>query len=159
MPSVSSHFGLASTLETISDPSLTSSALKSLVDTPLHFEKATLPQRTGLNGQYVPLNRLFSLGNGTANGMHNGDIKNENSAETKGSETNGQVDDRSETPVAESSPNGVETVSTEWPRILMRPPGLKNYQNTCYMNSTLQVLMHVPPLVSYLLSKNHTSIC
>jgi ubiquitin carboxyl-terminal hydrolase 36/42 len=49
--------------------------------------------------------------------------------------------------------------STAWPQIYHRPPGLKNFSNTCYMNSTLQALMHIPPLVTHLLRGNHGSLC
>ena len=33
--------------------------------------------------------------------------------------------------------------------------GLKNLSNTCYLNATLQSLMHIPPLVTYLLGGKH----
>jgi ubiquitin carboxyl-terminal hydrolase 36/42 len=50
-------------------------------------------------------------------------------------------------------------ISTAWTQKYKRPPGLRNFSNTCYMNSTLQALMHVPPLVAYLLSGRHGTRC
>jgi Ubiquitin carboxyl-terminal hydrolase len=96
------------------------------------------------------------------NGTHKATHDDGESIETKeadGSETNGQAADGAENGTDESSTNGIDIISTDWPRIFMRPPGLRNYSNTCYMNSTLQALMHVAPLVSFLLSGDHGSIC
>ncbi|KAG4304386.1 hypothetical protein PORY_002096 [Pneumocystis oryctolagi] len=46
-----------------------------------------------------------------------------------------------------------------WTSIRPPAPGLINVGNTCYLNSVLQVLSHVPPFVQYLLSGHHSSQC
>lgn len=46
-----------------------------------------------------------------------------------------------------------------WTSIRSSAPGLTNVGNTCYLNSILQVLCHVPPFVQYLLSGHHSSQC
>ncbi|ORY78617.1 hypothetical protein BCR37DRAFT_331247, partial [Protomyces lactucae-debilis] len=46
-----------------------------------------------------------------------------------------------------------------WPSVVSAPPGLHNLGNTCYLNSTMQCLMHVPGLVLYLLSSQHSETC
>jgi hypothetical protein len=46
-----------------------------------------------------------------------------------------------------------------WAKVLPAPPGLHNMGNTCYLNSTMQCLMHVPSLVQYLLSSAHSEAC
>jgi len=33
--------------------------------------------------------------------------------------------------------------------------GLKNFSNTCYLNATLQALIHVPPFVAWILGGKH----
>ncbi|BFZ56107.1 hypothetical protein PYCC9005_003149 [Savitreella phatthalungensis] len=43
--------------------------------------------------------------------------------------------------------------------IALTPPGLHNLGNTCFLNAAMQALMHVPPLVQYLLSQNHRETC
>ncbi|XP_045213068.2 ubiquitin carboxyl-terminal hydrolase 42-like isoform X2 [Mercenaria mercenaria] len=37
--------------------------------------------------------------------------------------------------------------------------GLHNCGNTCFLNATLQILIHTPPLTNYMTSGHHTSIC
>ena len=37
--------------------------------------------------------------------------------------------------------------------------GLKNLGNSCFINATLQILTHTPPLVNYLLSSNYNCQC
>ena len=37
--------------------------------------------------------------------------------------------------------------------------GMKNMGNTCYLNSTLQALFHIPAFVNYLHSGGHDKEC
>ncbi|KAG5440384.1 hypothetical protein PCK2_000517 [Pneumocystis canis] len=46
-----------------------------------------------------------------------------------------------------------------WTCVRPSAPGLINVGNTCYLNSVLQVLSHVPSFVQYLLSGHHSSQC
>ena len=147
-------------LQTITSSSLSSNTLKSILENPLKFEKANLGVQTGLNGRYIPLNTPFHHSNGMINGTHNGVIAHQGfSLGEKGS---GETEESKEDGITNgemSVQQNEREISTEWPRILQRPPGLKNFSNTCYMNSTLQALMHIPPLVGFLLSGIHGSIC
>jgi len=145
---------MTTTLQTITTSSQAANLLKTLNESPLRFEKAETIAPTGLNGKYKPLNRPFTLLNGSTNGLRNGHGT---------SLSGGKFEEESiEDEEMLNSVNGDKKdhpISTEWNNILPRPPGLKNFGNTCYMNSTLQALMHVPPLVGYLLRRNHLSNC
>jgi hypothetical protein len=145
------------TLQTIAHESSASNLLKSFRDHPLHFEKASEVVGTGIAGRYTPLNKPFKLENGAVHGRLNGLALNgplsssDESDEDKGEHVNGTSKTITTAPM--------DVISTEWPRDFRRPPGLRNFSNTCYMNSTLQALMHVPPLVSFFLPRGHTSNC
>jgi ubiquitin carboxyl-terminal hydrolase 36/42 len=151
--------GATTTLQTIANLSLASNTFKAIIENPLRFEKANLSITNGLNGRYTPLNKPFNLSNGSMNRIQNGvDTYRSSSSMTGGS---GQKDEeQDDRPVnGEKSNQKDENISADWSRILQRPPGLKNFANTCYMNSTLQALMHIPPLVGYLLSGTHSLNC
>ncbi|GJN88157.1 hypothetical protein Rhopal_001122-T1 [Rhodotorula paludigena] len=49
--------------------------------------------------------------------------------------------------------------SVTWARKYPVGAGLSNLGNTCFLNSTLQALLHTPPLVRYLESNAHPSGC
>jgi hypothetical protein len=150
------------TLESNSDPS---DVFKDFAISPLKFEKATLSVSSSPSAKYVPLNKnSFDFAEPfkrLTNGVSTGDDLDPSEAKgSEGTDTNGVSGEIGpENGTGESTANGVDGVSTEWPRIMRPPPGLRNYSNTCYMNSTLQALMHVAPLVGYLLSGDHGTIC
>ena len=147
-------------LQAITASSLAANTLKSIIENPLAFEKAALSINLGLNGRYIPLNKPFNLENGSVNGFRNGVTTDRAPSSIVDTSKGGNGYENGLSVNGDQSVSQMEgNVSTEWPQILPRPPGLKNFSNTCYMNSTLQALMHVPPLVSYLLKGNHGSIC
>lgn len=146
-------------LQTISDSTSASQTFKSLFEHPLVFEKATtqaLNTSIGLNGRYTPLNKPFVMEHGKSS-VTNG-FSTYRSASDGVKKEDGDELDQSENGII-SEGKVKQRISTRWAHILPRPPGLKNYGNTCYMNSTLQALMHVPPLVQYLLSGTHGTKC
>lgn len=149
------------TLQAITTSSLASNVLKSIIENPLTFEKAINNVSTGLNnGRYPPLNKPFLLNRNIVNGIQNGNGLHHRKT-SSGENVLEESDDDSDRHVNGEKPSakGEEKISTEWSRILQRPPGLRNFANTCYMNSTLQALMHIPPLVAYLLDETHGLKC
>jgi len=155
MPSFGEQ-GATTTLHTITTSSLASNSLKSIIDNPLKFQKTITDVPTSINGRFTPLNKPFvngTLKNGIQNG--NGSHRKVSSGVDRSEET----DEDDQHVNGEKSTSGKEKISTDWFRILNRPPGLRNFANTCYMNSTLQALMHVPPFVGYLLDETHGMQC
>lgn len=150
-----------SALQAITNSTFGANTLKSLLESPLHFEKSTLPTNTGISGRYTPLNKPVNYENETTNGLRNGvQASRESSLDDTASSEGSQLDD---TPHVNGDKAAVanlkDGVFTEWPRPLRRPPGLRNFGNTCYMNSTLQALMHIPPLVTYCINRKHEENC
>ena len=160
MPSFGDQGATTTALQSFTASSLAANNLKSILENPLRFEKADLSVSTGLNGRYVPLNKPFTIHHGMSNGIKQNGIHRPASSGVENIDTTDEEEEGDHRINGEKSGQLVEEkISTQWPRVLARPPGLKNYSNTCYMNSTLQALMHIPPLVGYLLSGTHGLQC
>jgi Ubiquitin carboxyl-terminal hydrolase len=150
------------TIHAISGSALAGDRFKQLTEIPLHFQVAPTVVATGLNGRYTPLNKPFHVVNGMGGGAGGVNGTTTSASQTKGEGGAGEKNGHGGLHVnGDSAGKKAEEdiISTEWPRILQRPPGLKNFMNTCYMNSTLQALMHIPPLVTYLLKDTHNRQC
>lgn len=52
-----------------------------------------------------------------------------------------------------------ERVKLEWPNVRRIGAGLENMGNTCFLNSVLQCLTYTPPLINYIFSNEHSSMC
>ena len=53
-----------------------------------------------------------------------------------------------------------EELSYNWSKEIRHPPpGLHNLGNTCFLNSAMQAIMHIPSLVQHLLSQAHSPSC
>lgn len=144
----------SSALQTIVNSTVNARTLESIINNPLTFEKASYSTVSSMNARYTPLNRPFTLNHETSNGVSHGEdipVSSHKATEDMNG-VNGNVK-------KEKDEDAQSVISTEWPRTFLRPPGLKNMANTCYMNSTLQALMHVPPLVRYFLNRTHSDRC
>ena len=162
MPSFGGDQDATATLQTITNASLGATTLKMFEENPLTWKLASSSISSGLTGRYTPLNTPFQ--NGITNGVRmNGTLSpgarasKETSENDEKPDVNGDISTVNGDKAAENAKE--KHTSTAWPQIYHRPPGLKNFSNTCYMNSTLQALMHVPPLVTYLLHGNHGTLC
>lgn len=161
MPSFGAPGSATSALQTITGSTLASTTLKTILESPMNFEKALESTNTGLSGRYIPLNTPVNLPNGTVNGIGNG-VGHTLTEVSKTSPSEESEEEEETQLVNGGSASGrlpKDGILTDWPRALKRPPGLLNFSNTCYMNSTLQALMHIPPLVTYFLSEKHSSLC
>jgi hypothetical protein len=138
----------------ITSGSQAANTLKGILDRPLRFERTSVAVQSGILGRYTPLNTPFTLENGT-NGVDR--PRSSSTIRSLGDITDGPEENGVNGDSEQKEWNG--TISTEWTKELIRPAGLRNLSNTCYMNSTLQALMHVPPLVNFCLQRIHTSHC
>jgi Ubiquitin carboxyl-terminal hydrolase len=139
--------GIATRLESLTNGSLAANTLKSLLENPLTFERATFSTVSISSGRFTPLNRPVPdlQTNGTRSPI---------TSESSSDGPNERI------PSSVEATNTNDTVlSTEWPKTFVRAPGLKNFGASCYMNSTIQALMHIPPLVTYFLNRTHGQQC
>ena len=159
MASLAEDSGVLNTtsqLQNINSSTLAANTLTSLIQNP---ERESLNSSLGLNGRrYMPLNKPFVMENVAAMTLKKEFSTYNLSSPTRDGEEESK-DVESEDESMDDEDNVKQGISTRWFHIFPRPPGLKNYSNTCYMNSTLQALMHVPPLVMYLLSGAHGKQC
>ncbi|KTW26154.1 hypothetical protein T552_03046 [Pneumocystis carinii B80] len=122
--------------------------LQSLLENPVRFGPCFIDPLGHWDTLYTPINIIESSNNTATDGQT---VRSFESAQLKDSGS----------PIARPSIVlfSSDQLSHNWTSIRPSAPGLINVGNTCYLNSVLQVLSHVPPFVQYLLSGHHSSQC
>lgn len=131
------------------DTTTSSWNLQTLLQNPVCFGPRFVEPQGHWETLYTPINIIESVENTTT----------DNTQITRHTETSSSGNH--EFPI--SKPSIVlfssDQLQLHWTRIRSPAPGLINVGNTCYLNSVLQVLCHIPPFVQYLLSGHHSSQC
>lgn len=76
-------------------------------------------------------------------------VKTESSSSKSTAENDSEIRDGYIEPKPPLFPRG--KLALTWTRSYQNPPGMYNFGVTCYMNSVLQALLHIPAMVQYLL--------
>ncbi|BFZ61052.1 hypothetical protein YB2330_002110 [Saitoella coloradoensis] len=131
-------------------------SLKDLLAEPVRFRKATSStDGPDLTKKYTPLNRPPRTAEDKS--KPNG-VSKEDESEGSDPTTDEDGGDVLEKPQKVLFP--ANQLPNTWGSNVYQPaPGLQNLGNTCFLNSVMQAMMHVPPLARYLLSGVHSAEC
>ncbi|QSL67154.1 hypothetical protein MERGE_001543 [Pneumocystis wakefieldiae] len=122
--------------------------LQSLLENPVRFGPCFIEPLGHWDTLYTPVNIVESAGNTTTETQAAHSLESSQSSDSESSIA------RPSTVLFSS-----DQLLHSWTCIRTPAPGLINVGNTCYLNSVLQILSHVPPFVQYLLAGHHSSQC
>jgi len=144
---------------TMSLPAKMETSLRKSLLVPVQFDDAVVVSKANVNPNYIVLKSSH-----TNNKLSNGARPD--------AASNGQQSISSSSPKASSKPKHLdqvpapkitlyrkEQVQVGYNRMTGAGSGMRNMGNTCYLNSTLQALFHIPAFVNYLHSGGHDKEC
>lgn len=101
-----------------------------------------------------PINK-FHHKNYSINHAKNGELhSNQNVKKTESTPSEHASPHKCSKPPTEILESSVVLEFMQWKSASKPGPGLLNHGNTCYLNSTIQCLLHTPPLAQVLLKKS-----